>query len=89
MDPSGSRVGFSAHGTLKRSDFGIAFGIPAPGTTMGVTVSLMHRLTASTMVIAVLHLEDNHNTTFDFPDGDQEAKVGGAVVEIPIQVNVP
>lgn len=31
-----ARVGFSAHGTLKRSDFGISYGIPAPGTTMGV-----------------------------------------------------
>jgi polyisoprenoid-binding protein YceI len=36
MDPMGARVGFSAHGTFKRSDFGIAYGIPAPGTTMGV-----------------------------------------------------
>jgi polyisoprenoid-binding protein YceI len=36
MDPSGSRIGFSAHGTIKRSDFGITFGLPAPGTTMGV-----------------------------------------------------
>lgn len=35
MDPH-ARVGFSARGTLKRSDFGISFGIPAPGTTMGV-----------------------------------------------------
>jgi polyisoprenoid-binding protein YceI len=35
MDPN-ARVGFSAHGSVKRSDFGIAFGIPAPGTTMGV-----------------------------------------------------
>lgn len=34
-DPNG-RVGFSAHGSLTRSDFGIAYGIPAPGTTMGV-----------------------------------------------------
>jgi polyisoprenoid-binding protein YceI len=31
-----ARVGFSAHGTLKRSDFGVSFGIPAPGTTFGV-----------------------------------------------------
>ncbi len=31
-----ARVGFSARGTLKRSDFGVAYGIPAPGTTMGV-----------------------------------------------------
>lgn len=36
MDPGGSRIGFSARGTLKRSDFGISFGVPAPGTKMGV-----------------------------------------------------
>jgi polyisoprenoid-binding protein YceI len=35
MDPQ-ARVGFSAHGQFKRSDFGITFGVPAPGTTMGV-----------------------------------------------------
>jgi polyisoprenoid-binding protein YceI len=35
MDPH-ARVGFSARGSLKRSDFGMAFGVPAPGTTMGV-----------------------------------------------------
>jgi len=35
MDPQ-ARIGFSAHGSLKRSDFGIIFGVPAPGTTMGV-----------------------------------------------------
>jgi polyisoprenoid-binding protein YceI len=35
MDPH-ARVGFSAHGSFKRSDFGISIGIPAPGTTMGV-----------------------------------------------------
>jgi polyisoprenoid-binding protein YceI len=29
-------VGFSAHGSFKRSDFGIAYGVPAPGTTVGV-----------------------------------------------------
>jgi polyisoprenoid-binding protein YceI len=36
-DPKGARVGFSAHGALKRSAFGMGFGIPAPGTTMGVS----------------------------------------------------
>jgi len=36
MDPH-ARIGFSATGKFKRSDFGIAFGIPAPGTTMGVS----------------------------------------------------
>jgi polyisoprenoid-binding protein YceI len=36
MDPH-ARIGFSARGTLKRSDFGIAFGIPQPGSQMGVS----------------------------------------------------
>lgn len=35
MDPH-ARIGFSAHGSFKRSDFGITYGVPAPGTTMGV-----------------------------------------------------
>lgn len=35
MDPH-ARIGFSAHGKLKRSEFGISYGIPAPGTKMGV-----------------------------------------------------
>lgn len=35
MDPQ-ARIGFSAHGQFKRSDFGIKFGVPAPSTTMGV-----------------------------------------------------
>lgn len=36
LDPGGARIGFSAEGTLFRSDFGVAFFIPAPGTTLGV-----------------------------------------------------
>jgi polyisoprenoid-binding protein YceI len=35
MDPH-ARVGFSAHGSFKRSDFGMDFGLPAPGTAFGV-----------------------------------------------------
>jgi polyisoprenoid-binding protein YceI len=35
MDPH-ARVGFSAHGSFKRSDFGLTYAVPAPGTTMGV-----------------------------------------------------
>ena len=35
MDPN-ARIGFSARGRIKRSDFGVSYGIPAPGTTMGV-----------------------------------------------------
>jgi len=35
LDPH-ARVGFSAHGSFKRSDFGMGYAVPAPGTTMGV-----------------------------------------------------
>ncbi|MFZ3032835.1 MAG: YceI family protein [Parvibaculum sp.] len=35
FDPQ-ARAGFSAHGTLKRSDFGMVYGIPEPGANMGV-----------------------------------------------------
>lgn len=35
MDPH-ARIGFSAHGSLKRSEFGVSYGIPAPGTKLGV-----------------------------------------------------
>jgi polyisoprenoid-binding protein YceI len=37
MDPMGARAGFSLETTIKRSDFGIDFGIPEAGTTMGVS----------------------------------------------------
>jgi polyisoprenoid-binding protein YceI len=36
MDPH-ARIGFSANGSLKRSEFGIAYGVPEPGSTMGVS----------------------------------------------------
>jgi polyisoprenoid-binding protein YceI len=32
----GARIGFSAHGVFKRSAFGMGFGVPAAGSTMGV-----------------------------------------------------
>lgn len=35
LDPN-ARIGFSARGRIQRSDFGVSYGIPAPGTTMGV-----------------------------------------------------
>jgi polyisoprenoid-binding protein YceI len=37
FDPGGARIGFSAHGVLKRSAFGISQGIPAPGSNLGVS----------------------------------------------------
>ena len=36
LDPGGARIGFSAEGVLQRSAFGIDFGLPLPGSTIGV-----------------------------------------------------
>ena len=36
MDPSGARIGFSATAQFNRSDFGMGFGVPEPGSEMGV-----------------------------------------------------
>jgi polyisoprenoid-binding protein YceI len=36
MDPMGARIGFSAQGKIKRSDFGVSYGVPSPGSTFGV-----------------------------------------------------
>jgi polyisoprenoid-binding protein YceI len=36
LDPSGSRIGFSAQGALRRSEFGLAAGLPPPGSRFGV-----------------------------------------------------
>jgi polyisoprenoid-binding protein YceI len=36
FDPGGARIGFSATGQIMRSEFGIGYGVPAPGTDFGV-----------------------------------------------------
>ena len=36
LDPFGARIGFSAQGALRRSEFGISEGIPPPGSSIGV-----------------------------------------------------
>jgi polyisoprenoid-binding protein YceI len=36
MDPGGARIGFSATGSLLRSDFGMGYGVPVPGSEFGV-----------------------------------------------------
>lgn len=37
FDPGGARIGFSATGQIMRSDFGMGYGVPAPGTNFGVS----------------------------------------------------
>ena len=44
LDPGGARIGFSAEGVLKRSDFGVSFGIPVPPDTIGVSDEVTVRI---------------------------------------------
>jgi len=58
------------------------------GTSTDITVTLDKPLTASAKVFPMLHLEDNNNTTYDFPNGDAPAKVGADVIVLPIEITV-
>jgi len=58
------------------------------GTSSNITVTLDKPLTATAKVFPMLHLEDNNNTTYDFPNGDAPAKVGADVVVLPITITV-
>lgn len=46
FDPGGARIGFSATGVFNRSDYGMTYGIPAPGTTLGVADEVRLRIEA-------------------------------------------
>jgi polyisoprenoid-binding protein YceI len=45
LDPN-ARIGFSARGVLRRSDFGITYGIPEPGSKMGVSDAVQFMIEA-------------------------------------------
>jgi hypothetical protein len=58
------------------------------GLTSHITVVLTKPLSSSGTVFAILHLEDNHNATFDYPHADQAATLDGRVVVVAIPVTV-
>ena len=58
------------------------------GTTSDLVITLDKPLTASAKVFPMEHLEDNGNTTYDFPNGDAPAKVGADVVVVGIDITV-
>jgi len=58
------------------------------GTASDIVINLDKPLTATAKVFPMLHLEDNNNTTYDFPNGDAPAKVGADVVVLPIEITV-
>jgi len=58
------------------------------GTSDDVVVTLSTPLTTTAKVWPMLHLDDNNNGTYDFPNGDAPAKVAGQVVVLPIEITV-
>jgi hypothetical protein len=73
----------------------------APGPVIGVSqlldsgeikdtrIKLTQPLKASADIWPMVHLEDNNNTTYDFPNGDAPAKApNGQVVVVKVHVTV-
>jgi hypothetical protein len=56
------------------------------GTNEDVQVKLSKPLEETAAVWPMLHIEDNNNTSYDFPNGDQPAQVDGKVVVVKITV---
>ena len=58
------------------------------GESENVRVKLTKKIDKDADVWPMVHLEDNNNTTYDFPNGDQPAQVDGKVVVAKIKVTV-
>ena len=68
---------------------GVVIGVSsllAPGTHDNVVVRLSKAQSAGTKVMPVVHVEDNNNTTFDYPKGDAPATIDGRVVVVTISL---
>jgi hypothetical protein len=74
-----------------RVGFGKVIGVsellPA-GTHTNIDVPLNEPLQSSGRVFPMLHLEDNNNGTYDFPNGDAPALSSNGIVVFPIRVEV-
>ena len=66
---------------------GVSELIPA-GEAENVRIKLTKPLKDSADVWPMIHLEDNGNSTYDFPNGDAPAKVGEKVVVVKVNVTV-
>jgi hypothetical protein len=72
----------------------------APGQQLGVSewldagkhedvvVELEEPLEETAVVHAMVHLEDNGNDSFDFPDADQPATLDDGIVVVPLEIEV-
>jgi hypothetical protein len=59
-----------------------------PGKSVNIIVPLNETLRHSGPVFAVLHLKDNHNSTYEFPKADAPATFHGQVVVLKLQITV-
>jgi hypothetical protein len=58
------------------------------GEVKNVRVKLKTPIDKSADVWPMIHIEDNGNTTYDFPNGDAPATVGGQVVMVKVRVTL-
>ncbi|MBA3653928.1 MAG: hypothetical protein H0W70_07010 [Actinobacteria bacterium] len=72
----------------------------APGPVLGVSdlleagdhkkvrIKLEKPLTSAADVWPMIHVEDNNNSTYDFPNGDAPAKIGEQVAQVKMHVTL-
>lgn len=58
------------------------------GHHVDVVVTLKAPVTSSSNVFVMLHTEDNGDATFDYPQSDQPAQLGGQIVMVPVYLKV-
>jgi hypothetical protein len=58
------------------------------GEQKNVKIKLTTPLKDTAKVWPMIHVEDNNNSTYDFPNGDQPAQVDGKVVVVKINIKV-
>jgi hypothetical protein len=58
------------------------------GETEDIKIKLKQPLKDTADVWPMVHLEDNGNSTYDFPNGDGPAKVNNSVVVVKVHVKV-
>ena len=66
---------------------GVSDLLPA-GEAQDVRIKLTKPLKASAAIWPMVHVEDNGNTTYDFPNGDAPAKANDTVVVVKVDVTV-
>lgn len=86
-DGPGYLVIYSDGGGAPGQQLGVSERLDA-GEHEDVVVELEEPLDETAVVHAMVHLEDNGNDSFDFPEADQPATLDDGIVVVPLEIEV-